>query len=113
MALAGLWENWRSLPGEWVRSFAIITTTPNELCAELHDRMPVVLSRDVWPESGCQTPSYARRHPNCWCEPEFAADSSLEGSGFELAVPPPRERPFRGGRLGVLETLQAVASFVE
>jgi putative SOS response-associated peptidase YedK len=35
MALAGLWENWRSPAGEWVRSFAIITTTPNELCAEL------------------------------------------------------------------------------
>jgi putative SOS response-associated peptidase YedK len=24
MALAGLWENWRSPAGEWVRSFAII-----------------------------------------------------------------------------------------
>jgi putative SOS response-associated peptidase YedK len=32
MALAGLCENWRSPAGEWVRSFAIITTTPNELC---------------------------------------------------------------------------------
>jgi len=50
MALAGLWENWHSPAGEWVRSFAIITTTPNELCAELHNRMPVVLSRDVWSE---------------------------------------------------------------
>jgi putative SOS response-associated peptidase YedK len=29
------------LAGERVRSFAIITTTPNELCAELHNRMPV------------------------------------------------------------------------
>ena len=26
MALAGLWENWHSPAGEWVRSFAIITT---------------------------------------------------------------------------------------
>ncbi len=50
MALAGLWETWRSPAGETVRSFAIITTTPNELCAELHDRMPVVLGRQVWPE---------------------------------------------------------------
>ena len=47
MALAGLWENWRSAAGEWVRSFAIITTTPNELCVELHDRMPVVLGPQV------------------------------------------------------------------
>ncbi len=49
MALAGLSENWRSPAGEWVRSFAIITTRPNELCAELHDRMPVILARDNWP----------------------------------------------------------------
>jgi putative SOS response-associated peptidase YedK len=49
MALAGLWENWRSPAGEWVRSFAIVTTEPNELCAELHNRMPVVLGREAWP----------------------------------------------------------------
>jgi putative SOS response-associated peptidase YedK len=47
IALAGLWENWRSA-GEWVRSFAIITTRPNNLYAELHDRMPVVLKPDIW-----------------------------------------------------------------
>jgi putative SOS response-associated peptidase YedK len=49
MALAGLWENWRSPAGEWVRSFAIVTTTPNELCAALHNRMPVVLKPEAWP----------------------------------------------------------------
>jgi putative SOS response-associated peptidase YedK len=49
MALAGLWENWRSPAGEWGRSFAIIATRPNELCKELHDRMPVVLKREGWP----------------------------------------------------------------
>ena len=49
MALAGLWENWRSPAGEWVRSFAIITTSPNELCAALHNRMPVVLKPEEWP----------------------------------------------------------------
>jgi putative SOS response-associated peptidase YedK len=50
MALAGLWETWRSPVGERVRSFAIITTTPNEMCAELHNRMPVILGPEVWPE---------------------------------------------------------------
>jgi len=49
MALAGLWENWRPPGGEWMRSFAIITTEPNELCAELHNRMPVILNPDTWP----------------------------------------------------------------
>jgi len=47
--VGGLWENWRSPVGEWVRSFAIITTTPNELCAELHNRMPVVMKPEGWP----------------------------------------------------------------
>ena len=49
MALAGLWDNWRSSAREWVRSFTIVTTTPNELCAELHNRMPVVLGPETWP----------------------------------------------------------------
>ena len=49
MALAGLWGNWRSPAGEWVRSFAIVTTAPNQLCAKIHDRMPVILKPDAWP----------------------------------------------------------------
>jgi putative SOS response-associated peptidase YedK len=49
MALAGLWENWKSPAGEWVRSFAIVTTEPNELCAQLPNRMPVVLAPEAWP----------------------------------------------------------------
>jgi putative SOS response-associated peptidase YedK len=32
-----------------VRSFALITTRANELCAELHDRMPVIVSPPSWP----------------------------------------------------------------
>jgi putative SOS response-associated peptidase YedK len=42
MALAGLWETWRS------RSFTIVTTTPNALCGELHNRMPVILPPETW-----------------------------------------------------------------
>jgi putative SOS response-associated peptidase YedK len=61
MALAGLWENWRSSAGEWIRSFAILTTAPNEPCAELHYRMPVVLKPDAWPTwLGEEPPELAR-----------------------------------------------------
>jgi len=49
MAMAGLWETWRSPQGERIRSFTIVTRRPNELCAELHNRMPVVLKPEVWP----------------------------------------------------------------
>jgi putative SOS response-associated peptidase YedK len=50
--LAGLWENWKDpASGEWIRTFTIITTKANELVAQLHDRMPVVIGaddRDRW-----------------------------------------------------------------
>jgi putative SOS response-associated peptidase YedK len=61
MALAGLWENWRSPAGEWVRSFAVVTCPPNELCAELHNRMPVVLGPETWPVWLGEEPADARR----------------------------------------------------
>ena len=61
MALAGLWETWRSPAGERVRSFAIITTVPNELCAELHNRMPVVLKPEGWPVWLGEEPADARQ----------------------------------------------------
>ena len=41
---AGLWERWKDkASGEVVRSFTIITTEPNEVCAPIHDRMPVIV----------------------------------------------------------------------
>jgi putative SOS response-associated peptidase YedK len=45
----------KSSAEEWVRSFAIITTEPNELFAQLHNRMPVVLSPEAWPASAGTT----------------------------------------------------------
>jgi putative SOS response-associated peptidase YedK len=39
--LAGIWENWKEPgSGEWLRTFAIITTDANGLVAEIRDRMP-------------------------------------------------------------------------
>ena len=49
MGMVGLWETWRSPAGERIRSFTIITTQPNTLCAELHNRMPAVLKPEAWP----------------------------------------------------------------
>jgi putative SOS response-associated peptidase YedK len=49
MALAGLWAGWRDPATEQVRrTFTIVTTTPNDAIADLHDRMPVVLSDAAW-----------------------------------------------------------------
>ena len=32
------------LPASWIRTFAIITTDANELVADIHNRMPVILA---------------------------------------------------------------------
>lgn len=44
---AGLWDTWKSPSGDIINSCSVITTTPNELMAEIHDRMPVILPREV------------------------------------------------------------------
>jgi putative SOS response-associated peptidase YedK len=42
--IAGIWENWKEpASGEWIRTFAIITTEANELVATIHNRMPAIL----------------------------------------------------------------------
>ncbi|MFQ5407986.1 MAG: SOS response-associated peptidase [Anaerolineales bacterium] len=54
-ALAGLWESWWSPEGDQVLSCTIITTSPNELLAPIHNRMPVILpaaGHDLWLDPG-------------------------------------------------------------
>ena len=44
LAFACLWDAWKDpANGVWLQTFAIITTTANELTAKVHDRMPVIL----------------------------------------------------------------------
>jgi putative SOS response-associated peptidase YedK len=43
--IGGVWENWKDPgSGERIRTFAVITTDPNELVAEIHDGMPLILA---------------------------------------------------------------------
>ncbi|MCH6265505.1 MULTISPECIES: SOS response-associated peptidase [Neobacillus] len=42
-AMAGLWDKWKSPEGQSVFSCSVITTAPNELMKDIHDRMPVIL----------------------------------------------------------------------
>jgi putative SOS response-associated peptidase YedK len=42
MMFAGIWDVWRG-SREVIMSCAIITTAPNALVSELHDRMPAIL----------------------------------------------------------------------
>ena len=69
-AFAGLWERWSKGTDGPLDTFTILTTTPNDLLANLHDRMPVILP----PES------YAT-----WLKPEPLAHDRLQ----QLMAPHP------------------------
>jgi putative SOS response-associated peptidase YedK len=48
-ALGGLWENCRDpQSGDWIRTVAIITVPSNELIAQIHDRMPLILPKNAY-----------------------------------------------------------------
>ena len=54
-AFAGLWDSWRAPDGTTLETCTILTTTPNQLLADVHDRMPVILpptSYDMWLDPG-------------------------------------------------------------
>lgn len=58
-ALAGLWDTWTDKKtGSSVTTSTIITTMPNDLIEEIHNRMPVILGRDdymTWLNPGSST----------------------------------------------------------
>ena len=66
-AVVGLWETWRDPEGEvsslvnsYVPSCTIITTEANDLLRPIHERMPVILSRDdedFWLDVGESDPT--------------------------------------------------------
>jgi putative SOS response-associated peptidase YedK len=70
---AGLWERWTPPEGEPLDTCAIITTEPNELMAEIHNRMPVILP----------AAAHAR-----WLDPDFADAEALQ----PLLVPFPADQ---------------------
>jgi putative SOS response-associated peptidase YedK len=58
-AFAGIWDSWRNPEGKAIETCSIITTTPNTLLIDVHDRMPVILPNDaydLWLDPGFQKP---------------------------------------------------------
>jgi putative SOS response-associated peptidase YedK len=76
LAFAGLWSIWhdRTLGDDAprIRSCTIITTEPNDLMREIHNRMPVILPESVW---------------DTWLDPENNDVQALS----QLLVPSPSE----------------------
>lgn len=72
-ALAALWELARGPDGGELWSCCLLTTTPNPLCATVHDRMPVIVAardRELWLDPGVTDP--ARVTPLLGAFPEAA-----------------------------------------
>ncbi len=47
LTIAGLWDEWKNPEtGEPLKSCTMIITEPNQFVAEVHDRMPVLLTED-------------------------------------------------------------------
>jgi len=54
-AFAGLWDRWLDQDNKAIETCAILTTKPNSLVADVHDRMPVMLrpeDYDLWLDPG-------------------------------------------------------------
>ena len=71
-AFAGLWETWHSpADNEVVESCTILTTSPNEMMAELHNRMPVIVDSNGYEQ---------------WLDPEQSVDEMLSPYPVELMI---------------------------
>ncbi|HPR18033.1 MAG TPA: SOS response-associated peptidase [Candidatus Cloacimonadota bacterium] len=71
---AGIWEEWHHPNGASIRTCSIITTEANEKMREIHDRMPVILTRsdeDKWLHSGAQNELLALLKPYDSDDTEF------------------------------------------
>lgn len=71
LALAGLWASWKDPDGTRLVTCTIVTSEPDEVVGRLHDRMPVVLTPELWDR---------------WLDRDFYDESELTAM---LAPPPP------------------------
>lgn len=62
-SLAGLYDVWHDAEGKELKTFTILTCSPNDVVAPIHDRMPVILRRideGVWLNPRLQQPQPLR-----------------------------------------------------
>ena len=85
LALGGLWEAWRSREGEVRETVTILTVKANSALAEIHDRMPVLITeRDL---SLWLSPSSSVHQARAICVP--APDASIMAWRISMAINTP------------------------
>ncbi|MEM6255501.1 MAG: SOS response-associated peptidase [Cyanobacteria bacterium P01_D01_bin.156] len=60
-AFAGLWEQWEGADGSYLETCTILTTEPNEVIHPIHNRMPVIVSKDDYEHWLTASPGQAQR----------------------------------------------------
>jgi SOS response associated peptidase (SRAP) len=61
LTVAGLWDEWKNREtGERLKSCTMIVGEPNDFAAEIHDRMPVFLTQELFARGGGAGISEAR-----------------------------------------------------
>ena len=100
-AFAGLWDCWENEQGKGIETCTILTTPPNHLVADIHDRMPAILNRsllDLWldPEAdSARLRDVLRSFPGRQME-KMAVHPGVNRTDFDsrrcLDPPPPRPR---------------------
>lgn len=103
-AFAGLWDSWRDVDGRTLETCTILTTSPNDLLADVHDRMPVILDPEdygLWLDAEMQDenralqvlkpfePKLMRRHPVSTRVNQVANDGPECSAPVELPEPIP------------------------
>jgi putative SOS response-associated peptidase YedK len=93
---AGLWEWWRAkdapADSEGLETFTILTTEPNALCAQIHNRMPLMLAPEdfaAWLGTPAERAAILRPFPTDEMEmwSVTAAVGNVKNTGAELVEP--------------------------
>jgi len=96
LCFAGLYDVWKNQNGETIESATIITTEPNLLMAQIHNRMPVIIER-----------SNVRK----WIEPKFKFQDLkhlLNPCDYQYLKAYPVSKAFNNPRINSEECLLAI-----
>jgi putative SOS response-associated peptidase YedK len=96
-SFAGIWEEFEDTDGNEIQTFNIITTPANNLVNTVHDRMPVILTKEFeknWLDSACaenEILECLQQYPDNFLSyyPVSAAISNMDKDVASLILPTP------------------------
>jgi putative SOS response-associated peptidase YedK len=94
-AMAGLYDVWQSGDGSVLSTFTIVTTAAAKVMAELHDRMPVIIDREMeseWIAPGELDPTLVKEILRTYSGPLSIGPAPSEMNRPALKVSPNQQR---------------------